>query len=136
MLGLYYEIWADAITATRAKRAEAASWKLYTLIPISLLMGINLFTFFLWMKTLVNRSLPLYFQFNIFNYLLINDYISIVATLFFPFIILNYLLIFNNDHYKRILDSYKADGGKLYKKYALISIGLLVIPVIIAKMFF
>lgn len=136
MVGLYYKIWADAITATRAKRTEAASWKLYTLIPISLLMGINMFTFFLWMKTLVNHALPLYFTINIFNYLLINDYISVLVTHFFPFLILNYLLIFNNNRYKQILDTYKPHGGKLYKRYATISIGLLIVPIIIEAMFF
>jgi len=136
MIGLYYKIWADAITATRAKRTGAASWKLYTLIPISLLMGINLFTLFLWMKTLVNHALPLYFPLNIFNYLLINAYISVLVTHFFPFVILNYLLIFDNNRYEKILNDYKAEGGKLYKRYALLSIGVLIVPIIIAAMFF
>jgi len=136
MRGLYYKIWVDAITATRAKRAEAASWKMYTLVPMSLLMGVNLFTFFLWMKALINKSLPLYFPVNIFNYLLINDYISVIATHFFPFVILNYLLIFNNKRYEKLLNTYPAQGGKLYRRYALVSIGLLIVPIVIAAMFF
>ncbi len=136
MLSLYYKIWVDAITATRAKKQEASSWKAYTLIPMSLLMGINLFTIFLWMKTLVNSTLPLYFPINIFNYNLINAYLSIIITHFIPFLILNYLLIFTNNRYKDLLTEYKPQDGKLYKRYALITIGLFIAPLIIAKMFF
>jgi hypothetical protein len=136
MFGLYYKIWVDAIAATKAKQAGAASWKLYTLVPMSLLAGINLFTFFLWMKTLVNKRLPLVLPVNIFDYRLINDFISIIVTLFIPFVILNYLLIFSNERYQRLSKQYATHGGKLYKKYTLISLALLVIPVIIVKLYF
>ncbi len=136
MLSLFYKIWVDAITATRAKRAEAGNWKLYTLVPMSVLEGINLLTFFLWMKTIVNRRLPLVLPVDIFHYRLINDFISIIVTLFIPFVILNYLLIFSNDRYQHLLLQYPADGSKLYKKYALISLGLLVIPVLIVTLYF
>jgi len=136
MLTLYYKIWVDAIAATRAKRAEAASWKLYTLVPMSVLMGVNLFTLFLWMKTIVNKTLPLYFPVNFFNYNLVNAYISIIVTHFIPFVILNYLLIFNDNRYEKLCAAYKSQGGKLYKRYALVSIGLFIVPIIIAAMFF
>lgn len=136
MLSLYYKIWIDAIETERAKKVEARNWKLYTIIPISLLQGINLFTFFYWMKTMVNRTLPLFFPVTIFNALLINDFISIVITLFVPFVLLNYLLIFNNERYKQLLIKYKAGHEKFYKKYTLITIALLIIPIIIKIMFF
>jgi len=136
MLGWYYKIWVDAITITKAKSAEKSSWKTYTLIPMSALMGINLLTFFLGMKTLVNPNLPLFFPVTIFDYRLINDFISIMATLFIPFVILNFLLIFNNNRYLQLMQNYKPHSGKLYKRYAFISIGLITIPFIIGKMFF
>jgi hypothetical protein len=136
MLRLYYKIWVDAIITEKAKRVEARSWQLYTLIPISLLQGINLFTFFYWMKIVVNRTLPLFFPVNIFNARLINDFISIVITLFIPFVLLNYLLIFNNDRYTQLIIKYKPGNKKIYKKYSMITIGLLVIPLIIKIMFF
>jgi hypothetical protein len=136
MFDLYYKIWVDAITATRAKKAEAYGWKLYTLVPMSLLGGINLFTFFLWMKTLVSSRLPLVLPVNIFHYRLINDFISVVVTLFIPFVLLNYLLIFANERYQRLLQRYTAHNGKLYKRYTLISLGLLVIPVLIVALYF
>jgi hypothetical protein len=118
MLKLYYKIWADAM------------------VPMSLLMGINLLTFFIWMKKLVNHYLPLYFPVNIFNATLINDFIAIVLTLFVPFLLLNYLLIFTNDRYKDILTRFGSQGGKLYRKYILITFGVFAIPLIIQVMFF
>lgn len=136
MLTLYYKIWVDAIVTERAKKVEGRNWKLYTLIPISLLQGINLFTFFYWMKIVVNPTLPLFFPVNIFNARLINDFISIVVTLFIPFLLLNYLLIFNNDRYKQLMIKYKPGNKKMYKKYSMITIGLFVIPLIIKIMFF
>jgi hypothetical protein len=133
---LYYKIWVDAIITERAKKLEGKNWKLYTIIPISLLQGTNLFTFFYWMKTIVNRNLPLFFGVDIFNARLINDFISIVLTLFIPFIILNYLLIFNNDRYEELIAKYKSKREKFYKKYTLVTLGLLIVPIIIQKMFF
>jgi hypothetical protein len=136
MLALYYKIWVDAIVTEKAKKVEARNWKLYTLIPISLLQGINLFTFFYWMKTLVNRTLPLFFPVTIFNARLINDFISIVITLFIPFVLLNYLLIFNNERYEQLMIKYKPEDKNLYKKYSLVTLGLFIIPLIIKVMFF
>jgi hypothetical protein len=136
MLALYYKIWVDAIITEKAKKVEARNWKLYTLIPISLLQGINLFTFFYWMKTLVNHALPLFFPVTIFNALLINAFISIVITLFIPFLLLNYLLIFSNDRYKQLMPKYQPGNKKLYKKYVLVPLGLFIIPLIVQVMFF
>jgi hypothetical protein len=136
MLGLYYKIWADAIVAQKRKKAEYTSWKLYTLVPLSVLQGINLLTFFYWMKIIVNRYLPLFMPVNIFNAHPLNDFVSVIITFFIPFAILNYLLIFNNDRYKNIIKEYGAQNGKLYKKYTLMSIGLLIIPIVIKVMFF
>jgi hypothetical protein len=136
MRSLYYKIWVDAIKTEKAKRVEARNWKLYTIIPISLLQGINLFTFFYWMKVVVNRMLPLFFPVTIFNARLINAFISIIITLFIPFVILNYLLIFNNERYEELMIKYKSGDKKLYKKYSLITLGLFIIPLIIKAMFF
>jgi hypothetical protein len=136
MLDLYYKIWVDAITSAKAKKSQPGNWKLYTIVPISLLQGINLFTFFYWMKKLVNHNLPLFLNVNILNYRLINYFISIVLTLFIPFVILNYLLIFSNDRYQGLLPKYKKQNGKLYKKYALLTLGIWLVPIIIENLYF
>jgi len=136
MRGLYYKIWADAIISTRKKRAEAGSWKGFTIVPLSLVMGINLFTFSVWMKILVNHYLPLVLPVRIFNARLLNDFVSVVLTLFIPFLLLNYLLIFANNQYETITSKFGSHGGKLYQKYVLLSLGLFAVPLIIEKLFF
>lgn len=115
MLRLYYKIWVSAIISAKASKAEAGSWKLFTLGPVSLLQGINLFTVFVWMKSLVNHRLPLFLPVNIFNYRLINDCISVVTTFFIPFVILNYLLIFSNNQYKDLLKKLPGKTGNYIK---------------------
>ncbi|MGZ3874081.1 MAG: hypothetical protein ACXVJD_14260 [Mucilaginibacter sp.] len=136
MLGIYYRIWADAIVSQKEKKAEGTNWKLYTLVPISILEGLNLFTVFYWVRVIVSRNLLLFMPVNIFNARPLNGFISVVITFFIPFLIINYLLIFNNDRYKRLTGQYGSRNGTLYKKYALISLGLLIIPVIIRTVFF
>ena len=136
MLQLYYKIWVDAIVAEQSKKVEQRNWKLYTLIPISILQGINLLTLFYWMKVLVNHNLPIFLPVSIFNARPLNGFVSIVITFIAPFVILNYLLIFNNDRYAGLLKKYKPEGGKLYRKYVLISLGLLIIPALIVKLYF
>lgn len=135
-MNLYYKIWIDAIISTQRSRIESANWKLFTLLPISLLMGINLFTIFYWMKTIVNKNLPLFFGIDIFNARPLNGYISIVITFFVPFVILNYLLIFSNNKFELLTKRHEVSNGKLYKKYTLWSLGVLIIPIIIQKLFF
>jgi len=129
-------IWADAIISQKAKKTEHTSWKLYTLVPISVVMGINLFTFFYWMKIIVSRNLLLYMPVNIFNAHPLNSFISVLITFILPFVILNYLLIFNNHRYNYVLEKYKDEGGKLYRKYVLYSLGIAIIPIIMKVMFF
>jgi hypothetical protein len=136
MAGLYYRIWVDAIVSQKEKRAEQTSWKLYTLVPISVLQGINLFTIFYWLRMIVNKGLLLMMPVAIFNARPLNGFISVIITFFTPFLLLNYLLIFNNERYKKLIENYNSEGGKLYKKYALLSIGLAIIPIVTKVMFF
>ena len=136
MLGLYYKIWVDAIGIEKSKKTQKQNWKAYAIIPISLLQGVNLFTFFYWMKIWVNKNLPLVLGVNIFNARPINSFISIVITFFIPFVILNYLLIFSNNQYEGLIKKYEAQDGKLYRKYVLLTLGIAIIPIIIQVLFF
>ena len=83
MRTLYYSVWADLISKARRKKTSAANWKLLTLVPMSLLQGINLFTLFLWMKVLINRNLPLALPVDIFSNRLTNGAISLVVSFLF-----------------------------------------------------
>ncbi len=132
---IYYRIWTDAIRKEKSKPVEGESWKAYSLVPISILMGMNLLTFMYWMKAL-NKNLPLYFYMDIFNARPLNGFVSVLFTLFFPFVILNYLLVFSNNQYLKFTSIYPAENGKLYRKYIYITLGLLFIPILLQKLFF
>lgn len=136
MFNLYYKIWVDAIVGEQSKKGQERNWKLYTIIPISLLQGINLFTILYWMKLIVDRNLPLFLGFDIFSARAINSFLAILMTFFIPFLILNYLLIFNNEKYKALLQQYPYKRGIIYRRYVMGSIGILIIPVVIQAMFF
>jgi len=126
MTNIYYEIWADAIRAT--KKMDSDQWKVATLIPISILQGINLLAVLFLLRWVLGRQWPLFVPVKIFNDVLLNGAVSIVLTFIVPFLILNYLLVFSNDRYQRIIRFYKGMNGRLYKLYILISIGIIVVP--------
>lgn len=136
MARLYYRIWVDAIISQKKKRAERTSWKLYTLVPMSALQGINLFTVFYWLRIIFSQHLLLMMPVDVFNARPLDGFISVIITFFIPFVLLNYLLILNNDRYKKLIERYSSEGGKLYSKYALLSIGLAIIPIVVKVMFF
>ena len=136
MASLYYRIWVDAIASQKEKRAENNSWKLYTLVTVSTLQGINLFTVFYWLRIIFSRHLLLTMPVGIFSARPLNGFISVIITFFIPFLLLNYLLIFNKDRYKKLIEKYGVGDGKLYKTYALLTIGIAIIPAVIKVMFF
>ena len=136
MLNWYYKVWAEAINAERADNPERKNWKIYTLIPISILQAINLFTFLYWLKLIFKGHLPLFAPVHFFNAFALDSSISIVITYLIPFLLLNCLLIFSYDQYVGITKRYKDDSTKIYKRYALWTIGLCFIPVLIKVLFF
>jgi len=135
MLNAYYKLWVDAIAFEKGKRNNEVTWKAYTLVPVSLLMGINLFTLLYWTNELTHHNLPVLLIAHIFNNRLIDIFISIIIMYFIPFLLLNYLVIFYNQRYDLLMKIYQNVNGKLYRKYAWISLGLLAIPVILKWMF-
>ncbi|HVW95814.1 MAG TPA: hypothetical protein VHA56_07585 [Mucilaginibacter sp.] len=136
MKNWYYRLWVDAITSRKKANKQQGNWKVFTLVPVSLFQGINLFTIFYWLKRLVNHNLLLSMLVDIFKARLINDFISVLITFFIPFAILNYLLIFSNDRYEKLIQTYRGENGAFYKKYILFSLGLLIIPLLADIMFF
>lgn len=126
MTNIYYEIWADAIKTTRKK--DAKQWKMATLVPMSILHGVNLLAVLFFLKVILGRNWPLFVPVKLFNDVILNDAISVVLTFIIPFMILNYLLIFSNDRYQQIIHFYKARNGRLYRLYILVSLGIIVIP--------
>ncbi len=132
MRNLYYEIWVDAIVFEKTKHGRFRNWKPFTLIPISLLQGINLLTVFFWL-IILNIRMDFFLDIDVFPGTMIDTFISGVLTLLIPFVILNYLLIFKNNRYKRLIEKYEYRRGKLYLTYFVFTIGIFIAPIIIGK---
>lgn len=135
MLNAYYRLWVDVIAFEKAKKNNKVNWKPYSLVPVSLLMGINLFTLLYWTNELTHHNLPVLLVAGVFNNRLIDIFISIIIMYFIPFLLLNYLVIFYNQRYEKLMKIYPNTHGKVYRKYALTSLGLLAIPLILKWMF-
>lgn len=132
-MNLYYKIWADAINRAKKNKAENNGWKLMPLISISILMGVNLLTLFLLLHAL-NNHLLLLFPVHIFYTTGYNTGISVIITYILPFVIFNYLLIFSNNQYQTIAQ--KQRNSNVFRNYALISIGLIIVPLLFKLVFF
>lgn len=135
MLSAYYKLWVDAIVSEKTKKDRQSSWKAFTIVPISIIMGINLFTLLYWTNVLTHHELPLILVISFSRDMLINIFLSAIFMFFIPFLLLNYLAIFYNSRYESLIKTYKTNNGKWYRNYYLISIGVLVIPFIL-KWFF
>jgi hypothetical protein len=128
MLRAYYKLWVDAIIAQKTKRDRQSSWKAFTIVPISVMMGINLFTLLYWINVLTHHELPVILVVKFSSDTLINIFLSAILMFFVPFLLLNSLVIFYNNKFESLVKTYKANNGKWYRNYYLASIGGLVIP--------
>jgi hypothetical protein len=128
MLSLYYKIWVDAIRLTKSSKTESENWKMFTIIPISVLQGVNLLTLLFWIRWLSHKETTVVLPMNLFNVVLLNDFVSVILTFFLPFVILNYLLIFYNNKYSQLLKTYTGRGGKLYLWYMALTLGVFSLP--------
>ena len=132
MNNLYYQIWVDAIVYEKTKHGSMRNWKLFTIIPISVLQGINILTLFLLFNAL-NLKIKIFLDFDLFPGEMLDSFISGFITLFLPFLILNYLVIFRKERYTQLIKKYTYRKGKLYLIYFLLTIGIFIIPIIIGK---
>lgn len=136
MVKIYYKIWVDAIVFEQTNYSQIRNWKLYTCIPMTLFPGMNLLTLFLWIRSFTNRKINIFLDIHIFKYAILNTFCSGALTLLVPFIILNYFLIFHNKRYEQLISKYTYRKGKLYLCYMLFTIGILIVPIIVAKWIF
>jgi hypothetical protein len=135
MLTVYYKIWADAITVTKASKSEGKNWKIFTIIPISALQGINLATILIWIRAFSHRKFTVILPVSIFDLIPANTAISILLTFFLPFLILNYLLIFNNERYNELTKTYKTRNGHWYLWYIALTLGIFAAPHVLQWIF-
>lgn len=132
MKNFYYKIWVDAIVYEKTKYGHMRNWKTYTLIPISVLQGVNLLTIFFWLSTF-NLKIDIFLDFDLFPGKMIDGFLSGFITLFLPFILLNWLIIFRGERYENLIKKYDYKKGKLYLIYFLTTIGVFILPIIIGK---
>lgn len=132
MKNLYYKIWVDAIVYEKTNNGQLRNWKSFTIIPISILQGINMLTVFIWL-TAIDIKVDIFLEFDLFRGKMIDGFLSGALTLFIPFLLLNYLLIFRGSKYIDLIEKYEYKKGKLYLLYFLFSIGIFIVPIIIGK---
>jgi len=132
MKDLYYKIWVDAIVYEKTKHGHLRNWKPYTLVPISILQGVNLLTIFFWLSTF-NVKIDIFIDFDIFPGKMIDGFISGFLTLFLPFLVLNYILVFRAEKYNTLVEKYTYRNGNLYFIYFLTSIGSFILPILFMK---
>jgi hypothetical protein len=135
MLSIYYKIWVDAIAFEQKKKQKETGWRTILLIIMSILQGTNLLALLFVFRWLSHRRMPIVLPVYFFNWNLFNTIVAVVLTFFVPFVLLNYLLIFYNKRYSTLLQIYPNKHGKLYRNYALISLGVIVIPLIFKFIF-
>lgn len=135
MLSTYYKIWVDAIVLEKGKKGDQGNWKAFTIIPMSLLQGINLLTLIFVLRMFTHGSVPVVVSFDIFRERALNTFIIGALTFFIPFLILNYLLVFYNHRYNHLLKTYNDSKGKLYRNYFFITVGVIVVPLIFKLIF-
>jgi len=136
MSNLYYKIWADAIVYEQKKHGHLRNWKFYTLIPISIIMGINLLT----LSIIIGKIFGLWFfnsiNINISKIESLNSVVKGIVLWFLPFVILNYYFIFHKNKYEFIIQNYPDSKGKIYKWYVIGSLSIIIIPLIALVLFF
>lgn len=132
MQNIYYYIWVDAINYERKKNGEFRNWKIYTLIPISILQGVNLATLII-LLTVLNIKIDIIIDFDIFPGYMLDSFLSGIISFQLPFYIINYILIFRKNRYEVLLKKYKDNNGKSYFIYFGLSIGLFILPLFIWK---
>src|ERR1700754_4493926 len=125
MLSIYYKIWVDAIVSEKAKKGDQGNWKAFTIIPMSILQGINLLTFLLLIRIITHGEVPIVLSMNIFRERALNTFLAGALAFFIPFVIINYLLVFYNERYKLLMKEYKNNEGKLYRNYFFITVGVI-----------
>jgi len=102
---------------------------------MSVLQGINFLAVLLLLRLISGGRYLILFPVHIFDISGFNTGVSVLITYFLPFVILNYLLVFYNNRYNQIAKTYGDRKGKLYRLYALISLGIIVVPLLFKLIF-
>ncbi len=123
MRKLYYTICIDTIIQYRKNPQNEGMWKFYTMLYLSLCMGMNLSMLVLFFEVVIfkrkyNYDIPI----DIFP----GERIDFMFRFFVMYmllpLLLNYFLIFYKDRYKQLEEKYIFHNGKYFFWYLIISL--------------
>ena len=132
MQKFYYRLWVDTITKIQSIPKNKDMWEFYSISFISMAMALNLWfvTFLLMLHlNIVIPFLPL--RLDIFPGNKLDAFLGFFISYLFPMLLINYLLIFKNRKYLELVKSYKPQNGKLFLKYFLGSLLIIILYFII-----
>ena len=132
MLKFYYGLWVDTITKIQSIPKNKGMWEFYSISFISMAMALNLWfvTFLLMLHlNIVIPFLPL--RLDIFPGNKLDAFLGFFISYLFPMLLINYLLIFKNRKYLELVKSYKPQNGKLFLKYFIGSLLIIILYFII-----
>lgn len=132
MKNIYYQLWVDAIEFERSNNQGLRDWRVYTLIPISMIQGLTFLMIIIWFSV-VGLKFNIFFNINLLPYEVLNKFLSGFTTIFLPFFIINYILIFSGKRYEKLIKKYKYKKGRWYKFYLIFFGGICIVPLVIAK---
>jgi hypothetical protein len=135
-LKIYYKIWTDLIKKIQSIPANKNSWKILSLIFMTMAMAINLVAIMTILQLKVLKFNFYDFKPNILPGSKLDSLISFFVLFFLPNLLLNYFLIFRNNRYETLLTQYKSYDGKLFFSYFAMSLLLPLLFVILWKLFF
>jgi len=106
MKNIYYQLWVDAIEFERSHNQGHRDWRVYTLIPISMIQGLTFLMVIIWLSV-AGLKFNIFFNIELLPNAVLNKFISGFITLFLPFFILNYFLIFRGKRYEKLVKDYE-----------------------------
>ena len=134
---IYYSIWSDCIKKIQTVPSSKKRWRFYTLTVMSLLMALN---FMFVMMVIQNSTLGVHYFYklniDIFPDTKLDAFLSFFILFMLPMLVINYILIIRNDRYKKIIDMYPTQNGKLFLKYLLASLWIPFLLLIISLLYF
>lgn len=121
MRNLYYRIWVDGIVKIKENplRKEDWKWMIQAFAGIAMALNFVLILFLIHYLDFTDQMLIL--EFDILPYKKLNSFLRFFVSYMLPFLIINYFSIFYKDKYKKLIEIYPYNNGKLFFKYMLVS---------------
>jgi hypothetical protein len=126
---MYFAWWADSIIRIKTFNPKMQNWKMRVFILNTTLNALDYWIIIIWLKYLNILKIPL-LTLDIFPGDVIDNVISAIINFATPFIILNYFLVFRKNRYEKIVLEYQDGNLNIAFPYAVISVFLAAITVL------